>query len=108
MGREGEAVKKRVPRPWPPSWKARALSNKNNFVLSIETGKPVQAAEFFPLVPQQIENSAPQPVQTTADGAKITLRKSDELLKPIRVLKGLLVLGSGEAYQIQAALVGQK
>jgi len=95
-------AKKRLPKPWPSSWKARAVSDKNSFVLSIQTGTPVKAAEFFPLVPQQMENAASQPLQSTARGAKITLTKSDQLLKPIRVLKGLLVLGNGESYQIQA------
>ena len=99
-------AKKRLPNPWPSSWKARASSDKNSFVLSIETGRPLQTAEFFPLVPQQIENAATQPLQATARGAKITLTKSDQLLKPIRVLKGLLVLGSGESYQIQAPIAG--
>ena len=95
-------AKKRLPKPWPSSWKAGAASDKNSFVLSIQTGAPVKAAEFFPLVPQQIENAAPQPLQPTEHGAKITLTKSDQLLKSVRVLKGLLVLGNGESYQIQA------
>lgn len=95
-------ARKRLPAPWPHSWKTWAVSEKDDFVLSVTTGKPLQSAEFFPLLPDQVENASPQPLQTTARGAKITLKKSDQLLKPIQVLKGLLVLGSGESYQIQA------
>lgn len=54
------------------------------------------------MTPEQIENAAPQPLQTSAQGARITLKKSDQLLKPIQVLKGLLVLGDGQAYTLQA------
>ena len=97
-----QAARKRLPRPWPRSWKASAASQKNDFVLSISSGKPIPAAEFFPLTPEQIENAAPQPLQTTPAGAKISLKKSDQLLKPIHVLKGLLVLGGTESYLVEA------
>lgn len=95
-------AKKQLPKAWPHSWRASATSDKDNFVLSIRTGKPIQAAEFYPLSPEQIDNAADQPLKTTAQGAKITLKKSDQLLKPIQLLKGLIVLGNGEAYVLQA------
>jgi thiol:disulfide interchange protein DsbD len=95
-------ARKRLPKPWPRSWKASAASEKDDFVLSIAAGKPIQAAEFFPLTPEQIENAAPQPLQTTEAGARIRLKKSDQLLKPIHLLKGLLVLGGEESYMVAA------
>jgi thiol:disulfide interchange protein DsbD len=94
-----------LPKPWPHSWTARTISGKDDFVLIINAGKPVASAEFFPLAPEQIENAARQTVQKTARGARITLKKSDQLLHPIAVLKGLLVIGN-EAYQMEAK-VGQ-
>src|SRR5579864_4135527 len=97
-------ARKRLPRPWPHAWKAWATSDKDDFVLSIQVGKPVHTAEFYPLTPEQIENAAGQPLQANAQGARITLKKSDQLLKPLQLLKGLLVLGNGEAYVIQAAV----
>lgn len=99
-------AKKRLSRPWPHSWKASVVSTKDDFVLSIQAGKPIRAAEFFPLMPEQIENAAPQPLQTALLGAKITLKKSDQLLKPIDVLQGVLVLGD-KPYKIAAPVVGQ-
>jgi DsbC/DsbD-like thiol-disulfide interchange protein len=95
-------AKKRLPRPLPASWKAWATAEKDDFVLSIVAGKPISSAEFFPLTAEEVENAAPQPVQTNREGAKITLKKSDQILKPIRVLKGLLVLGGEESYRIEA------
>lgn len=95
-------ARKRLPKPWPRSWKASAASEKDSFVLTIAAGKAISRAEFFPLVADQIENAPPQPLEATATGAKITLKKSDQLLKPVRVLHGLLVLGGGESYQVDA------
>jgi DsbC/DsbD-like thiol-disulfide interchange protein len=94
-------ARKLLPKPWPHSWSASAASEKDSFVLSIGTGKPAQAAEFFPLEPNQIENSAPQGLETTPQGAKITLKKSDQLLKPISLLTGVLVLGD-DSYRVRA------
>lgn len=91
----------RLPKPWPHSWSTRAISSKDDFVLIINTGKPIASAEFFPLAPEQIENAAPQTLQKTVRGARITLKKSDQLLHPIAVLKGLLVIGN-VAYQMEA------
>lgn len=101
-------AKKRLPKPWPRSWKASAASEKDNFVLTITAGKAISSAEFFPLAADEIENAAPQPLEATGTGAKITLKKSDQLLKPVRVLHGLLVLGGGESYQIDAPVTNRR
>jgi DsbC/DsbD-like thiol-disulfide interchange protein len=101
-------ARRRLPKPWPRSWKASATSETENFVLSIHAGKPIPAAEFYPLAPEQIDNPAAQPLQPTPQGVKITLKKSDQLLKPITVLKGLLVLGDGESYRMQAPVTPAK
>ena len=100
-------ARKLLPKLWPSNWKARAISGKDNFVLTIQAARPLREAEFFPLEPSQIENAAPQPIQATARGAKITLRKSDLLVKPISELKGLLVMHGGDAYQIVAPVTRQ-
>ena len=62
----------------------------------------MQSATFFPLVPGQIENSARQDFVSTSEGFRLTLRKSDQLMKPIAVLKGLVVLGPGRAFEVAA------
>ena len=102
-----EQAKKHLPKPWPRSWKAMVTSRKDDFVLSVVRGNPIREAEFYPLVAEQIENAAAQSVETIAQGARITLKKSDQLLKPIAVLKGLLVLGPGEVYEVKAAVTAK-
>jgi hypothetical protein len=86
----------------PHSWKVSAKSEKDDFVLSVQAGKRIAHAEFFPLDPDQIDNPAPQKVQPLATGLKITLKKSDLLMKPIAVLRGVLALPGGAAYRIEA------
>lgn len=93
---------KLLPAPMPRTWKAEAESRKNDFLLTIAANKPIAGAIFFPLDPGQIDNPAPQKLQPTASGAKITLKKSDLLLKPISVLRGVLVVPGGPAYRIEA------
>jgi thiol:disulfide interchange protein DsbD len=97
-----------VPKPLPAGWKARAESRKDDFVLSIHAVKTLSAAQFFPLEPSQVDNAAPQKIQPSARGAQITLKKSDELLKPIAVLRGVLVLPGDEAYRVEAPVTPGK
>jgi thiol:disulfide interchange protein DsbD len=94
-----------LPQAWPARWKATATSNKDDFVLSIKAGKPLREAEFFPLEFSQIDNGAPQPWRVTAQGARITLKKSEQLVKPVSTLRGLLVTRDGRAYELAAPVV---
>lgn len=93
---------KLLPQPMPHGWKVSARSGKDDFVLSVLAGKRITKAEFFPLDPGQIDNPAPQKLEPLATGVKITLKKSDLLLKPIPVLRGVLALHGGPAYTIEA------
>lgn len=96
-----------LPRAWPASWTAGAISEKDAFVLTIRSGQPLEAGEFFPSEPSQIENAAPQTWEATPQGAKVRLKKSEQLLKSIRFLRGLLVLGGGDSYVIQAPVTNR-
>jgi thiol:disulfide interchange protein DsbD len=93
---------KLLPRPVPRGWKVTAKSEKDDFVLSVQAGRRIEKAEFFPLEPGQIDNPAPQKLQPLATGVKVTLKKSDLLLKPISMLRGVLALSGGPAYMIEA------
>jgi thiol:disulfide interchange protein DsbD len=96
-----------LPRAWPTSWTVCAASEKDAFVLTIRTGEPLAAGEFFPFEASQIENAAPQTWEATPQGAKITLKKSEQLLKRITSLKGLLVLHGGDSYEIRAPVTNR-
>ncbi|HLJ90926.1 MAG TPA: protein-disulfide reductase DsbD domain-containing protein [Candidatus Angelobacter sp.] len=96
------AARKLLPKPLPASWKAQATDSHDNFILAITAPKAIAKAEFFPLEAEQIENAAPQVAHPLPKGIRLTLKKSDQLLKPIASLKGLLVLPGGDAYQLEA------
>ncbi len=93
---------KLLPQPAPRGWRVSARSEKDDFVLSVQAGRRIVKAEFFPLEPGQIDNPAPQKLEPLATGLKITLKKSDLLVKPIPVLRGVLALPGGPAYTIEA------
>ena len=93
---------KLLPQLMPHGWKVSAKSGKDDFVLAVLAGKRIANAEFFPLEPGQIDNPAPQKLEPLPTGVKITLKKSDLLLKPIPVLRGVLALPNGPAYTIEA------
>ena len=101
-------AQKLLPKPFPGE--AIAKSNKDAFVLTLgaKGRMPAGTPQFFPLAPGQIENAAPQNVQTIPDGVNITLKKSDLLLKPIKVLRGVLVFTGGDAYHVEAPVIGGK
>lgn len=101
-----EDARMRIPQPAPAHWRARARAEKDAFVLSLETGQPIARAEFFPLQPQQIENAAPQLASAFPRGVRLRLKKSEQLLKPIANLKGVIVFPSGKSYRIDAPVVG--
>lgn len=101
-----EDARKRIPQPAPANWRTHARAEKNEFVLSLETGQPIAHAEFFPFEPQQIENAAPQSASALPRGVQLRLKKSGQLLKPIADLKGVIVFPSGKAYVIDAPVTG--
>ena len=96
------AARKDLPRPAPQNWKFSADDAKDSFVLVANVAPQITQAIFFPLSEAQIDNSAPQILQPQPNGFRLTLRKSDRLLKPIERLKGVLVVSGNRAYMIDA------
>ncbi len=94
------------PKPLPTGWKAQASDMGGFFQLSLDTGTSESKAAFFPLEEDQVDNAAPQGATATPRGVQLKLKKSDQLLKPIAVLKGVVVLSSGRAYEVTAAVTG--
>jgi DsbC/DsbD-like thiol-disulfide interchange protein len=98
------AARKSLPQPARPNWKFSVGDAKDSFVLVANVGHQITQAVFFPLAESQIDNAAPQKLAPTAVGFRLTLRKSDQLRKPIERLKGVLVLSADRAYLIDAPL----
>ena len=98
------AARKSLPRQVPDTWRFSVADANDSFVLSANLGHQITQAIFFPLAESQIENAAPQKLLPVAAGFRLTLRKSDQLLKPIERLKGVLVLSADRAYLIDVPL----
>jgi thiol:disulfide interchange protein DsbD len=92
----------RLPRRMPGTWHAAAVDESSSFELTLVTGKRESRAVFFPSTPEQVRNASPQDVTALPNGVKLTLAKSDGLLKPIAVLRGVIVLGDGIGYEVTA------
>jgi thiol:disulfide interchange protein len=91
-----------LPQPLPSSAKAVFATNPGGFALAL-TGHPTTGAQFFPLDQSQIENAAPQPVQSVKDGVQISLKRDVNFREQLAQLNGVLLLGDGTAYEIHAA-----
>ena len=102
-----EQTRAQLPKPAPASWKVAAVSDKQHFILSVQARSQVADASFFPLEPSQIDNSSPQEFAPTHNGFRLTLKKSDQLTKPITNLRGLIVLGPGRAVEVSAPIVSR-
>ena len=68
--------------------------------MTANIGHEINQAAFFPVAESQISNTAAQKLVPTAAGFRLTLQKSDQLLKPIERLKGVLVFSNGQSYSI--------
>jgi DsbC/DsbD-like thiol-disulfide interchange protein len=101
------SARKSLPRPLPADWKIGVSDEKDSFVLAAKVGRQITQATFFPLYESQIDNSAPQKLTPVASGFELTLQKSDQLLKPIKRLKGVLEL-SHQSYMIEAPVGNPK
>jgi DsbC/DsbD-like thiol-disulfide interchange protein len=99
-------TKASLPLPAPRSWRQSIVAGKDDFVLTLRTGKLVKSVVFFPLEAEQIENAAPQQVHSDPTGVRIDLKKSEQLLKPITRLRGVVVL-DGRGYEVNAPVVSR-
>jgi thiol:disulfide interchange protein DsbD len=95
------AARKSLPQHAPKDWKFSVDDTISSFVLTGNLGHQTTRAIFFPLNESQIDNAAPQDFAPTAAGFRLTLRKSQQLLKPIARLKGVLMLSDDRAYWIE-------
>jgi DsbC/DsbD-like thiol-disulfide interchange protein len=98
------AARKSLPRKPPDDWKFTVDNKKDSFILIAKLGRRTTRAVFFPLAESQIDNSAPQVIVPAATGFQLTLRKSDQLLAPIRRLEGVLEVSADQTYVIDVAV----
>jgi len=92
---------KALPKAAPAGWRATARDLGDSFELTVNTGRTISQAWFAPLDPQIIENATPQKTASMKTGIRLMLKKSDQLLRPVSRLRGVLVLPQS-AYLIEA------
>ena len=102
-----EQTRAQFPKPMPAGWKVTAVADKQHFILSVQARAQVSGVSFFPLEPGQIENSGAQDFAPSRNGFRLTLKKSEQLTKPIATLRGIIVLGPGRAFEVAAPVVAQ-
>jgi DsbC/DsbD-like thiol-disulfide interchange protein len=94
------AARKSLPQRAPRNWEFNVSDQKDSFVLTAKIGRQSTQARFFPLEESQVDNSAPQKIVPVATGFQLALRKSEQLLKPIKRLRGVLELSANQKYWI--------
>jgi len=103
-----KATRRKLPQTMPKDWKVSGNLNPVEFQLSFEVDKEPAGASFFPSHPDEIENAAPQGFHSTGKTFHMELKRSDQLLKSIPWLEGLLVVtgksGEQTGYSIKAPL----
>jgi DsbC/DsbD-like thiol-disulfide interchange protein len=97
-------TRSRWPKAAPGTWKISALTTSNRFILTLHTGSSESAALFFPANPAVIKNAAPQTAAALPDGVRLTLEKSDLLVKPLPRLEGVVVLNGKGAFTVDARI----
>lgn len=97
-----DSTEHRLPQPLPRDWKVVAVAGKDNFIVKISAPRSLKQAQFFPTDPGQIDNAARQVVLPATRGVRLQLKKSDLLLKPITILRGVLSVGQDRAYAVEA------
>ncbi|MGH9702038.1 MAG: protein-disulfide reductase DsbD domain-containing protein [Candidatus Acidiferrales bacterium] len=95
-----EQTIKHLPKALPAGWSVRATSAKDSFVLTLQCPARISGLSFIPLEPDQIENSAPQKMEPSDHGARLTLAKSEQLLKSVTSLRGVVVVEGWAAYSV--------
>jgi DsbC/DsbD-like thiol-disulfide interchange protein len=98
-------AQERVPQPLPAKSRASIVSAKDHFLIKLQLGHPASGAVFFPLDANQIDNAAAQQVQPLPDGVKVVVKKDENLRGQPARIRGVVELGGGRAYDIEAPIV---
>lgn len=99
-------TRRTLPQPLPARWRVTAEDEGTLFRIRLSTGTRIRQASFFPLDFNQVENAKPQTSVPFSSGVELSVYKSDQLLKPIRQLRGVLVIEGRHAFQVTAPVKG--
>lgn len=94
-----------IPRPPPANVQFSVMGGRQDFVLTLITGKREGHAEFYPFDQEQIANAAAQAVEPLPNGVRLRVQRSPDLTKLPATLHGVFKLSATEAYDVTAAVV---
>ena len=109
VGALGSTLTTMMPKPLPAGMTAAATGDAKQLLLTLNTGKKEQLAQFYPFDPDQISNPADQPVDLSSDGVKILLQRAADPYGPAtgpppavlpKQIHGIIKLGDNEAYDV--------
>jgi thiol:disulfide interchange protein DsbD len=101
VGALGEALTL-IPKPLPPTATATVTGGKSDLVLTLITGARITDAEFYPFDQDQIANAADQDIEPLPNGARLRIKRSEDLKTLPATLHGVLKLSDTEAYDVTA------
>jgi DsbC/DsbD-like thiol-disulfide interchange protein len=101
-------ARSRLPQAAPSGWRFSVSEEKDAFILMAHTGQRVAQAYFFPLEESEVQNAPQQKLTGQVAGFELTLRKSDELTKPVTRLKGVLQVSGDHFYLVDAPVTHGK
>lgn len=104
VGSLGSALKQ-MPKPLPPGYSFSAGSNGKDLVLTAKLGNEAKDAEFYPIDQDMIADTSDQPVDATADGARIYMERAQGAKTAPKTLHGLFKLSDEETYEINVPVV---
>jgi thiol:disulfide interchange protein DsbD len=99
-------ARENLPAHYPPEVTPIGTLDAHQFQLAFR-GMSVSQAYFFPFIPNEIDNSAVQMLQTTPGGFTLTIKRSDQLLANVQKLDGLFVVeghGKRRGYEVSIPL----
>jgi thiol:disulfide interchange protein len=104
VGALGEALTL-IPKPLPADAKLTVTGGKQDFVLTLTTGKRETDAEFYPFDQDQIANAADQKIEALPDGVRLRVPRSEDLKTLPAQLHGLIKLSDTVAYDVTSPVV---
>jgi thiol:disulfide interchange protein DsbD len=92
----------REPVTLPAGYAVHISSTRDRLILAIDSGKPEQAASFFPFDEFALRNAAEQRVTSLADGIQLELERADASDQLPARLRGVVEFNDGRAFAIDA------
>jgi len=109
VGALGSTLTTMMPKPLPAGMTATATGDAKQILITLNTGKKEQFAQFYPFDQDQISNPSPQPVDPSSGGVKILLQRESDPNGPVggpppavlpKQIHGLIKLSDDEAYDV--------